>query len=164
MRLIVAPKRIAALVFLAALAVSGKLAADPREGHGDALEMAADRLELDVEAKSARLTGNVHLRIPQRAMAVSCPLVEVRYDQVPHVTWLRGSGGVTAELQGIKAQAPEVELDIPRGMLELRGGVRLTRGEGWLTAERASIQIATGKVALTDVKGSLPLPRPPPSP
>jgi lipopolysaccharide export system protein LptA len=158
----VTSKPIALAAFLAVAAAEGTLAADPKEGDSEALEMAADRLDLDVEAKSAVLTGNV--RLSKGALSVSCPRVEVRYDQIPHVTWLRGSGGVTAELQGIKAQAPTVELDLTRRTLDLRGGVRLTRGDGWITAEQASIQIATGKVAMTGVKGALPLPLPPPLP
>lgn len=155
-------KPLAFAAFLAVVAAEGTLAADPKAADSEALEMAADRLDLDVEAKSAVLTGNV--RLSKGALTVSCPRVEVRYDQVPHVTWLLGSGGVTAELQGIKAQAPTVELDLTRRTLELRGGVRLTRGEGWITAEQASIQIATGKVSMTGVKGVLPLPRQAPSP
>jgi lipopolysaccharide transport protein LptA len=149
------PLALAAFVTVAAAA--GTLAADPKQGDSDALEMAADRLDLDVEAKSAVLSGNV--RLSKGAMSVRCPRVEVRYDTMPHVTWVRGSGGVTAEVQGIKAQAPTVEIDLTSQTLELRGGVRLSRGEGWITAERASIQIATGKVEMTGVKGLIPLPR-----
>ena len=43
---------------------------------------------------------------------------------------------------------------------KLKGGVRLTRGKGWITAERASIDIPTQKVTLHDVKGSIPVDRP----
>lgn len=142
---------------LAALTVTRSLAADTRGG--EALEMAADRLDLDVAAKSAVLAG--HVKLTRGALSVSCPRVDVRYDQVPHVTWLRGSGGVTAEVSGTKAEAPEVELDLTSQTLELRGGVRLTRGDGWISAERATIQIATSKVSMTDVKGSLPVPTAP---
>src|ERR1035438_10484862 len=39
---------------------------------------------------------------------------------------------------GVHAEAPEVELDLSKQVLELRGGVRLTRGQGWLQAEKAS--------------------------
>ena len=124
--------------------------------------MVADRLDLDVAAKSAVLSG--HVKLTRGALSVSCPRVDVRYDQVPHVTWLRGSGGVTALLSGIKAEAPEVELDLASQTLELRGGVRLTRGEGWIAAERATIQIATSKVSMTDVKGAIPIPTANPSP
>jgi hypothetical protein len=76
---------------------------------------------------------------------------------VPHVTWARGSGGVVAEVKGVRAEAPEVELDLPGQSLALRGGVRLTRGEGWITADSATIQIATGKVSMIGVKGSIPV-------
>jgi len=51
-----------------------------------------------------------------------------------------------------------VELDLGKQVLDLRGGVRLTRGQGWLQADRASIEIATAKVSLVQVKGSIPVP------
>jgi lipopolysaccharide export system protein LptA len=120
-----------------------------------ALAMAADHLDLDVEAGTALLTG--HVKLTGGAMTLSCPRVEVRYDHVPHVTWARGTGGVVAEVQGVRAEAPEVELDLGARALDLRGGVRLTRGEGWITADRARIDLATSRVAMSGVKGSIPL-------
>jgi lipopolysaccharide export system protein LptA len=160
-----------ALALAAPLAVSaGTIAASPQAGSqappgpaqpvSEALDMTADRLELDIEAKTAILTG--HVKLSRAEMKVSCPRVDVRYDRVPHVTWARGSGGVVAEVKGVRAEAPEVEIDLPARTLDLRGGVRLTRGDGWLTAERASINMATAKVTLSDVKGSIPLPKPAP--
>jgi lipopolysaccharide export system protein LptA len=62
-----------------------------------------------------------------------------------------------AEVKGVRAEAPEVELDLAGQALSLRGGVRLTRGEGWITADQATIQITTGKVSMTGVKGSIPV-------
>lgn len=119
-----------------------------------ALEMVAEHLELDVAAKTAVLTGNV--RLTKGTVTVACPRVDVRYDEVPHVTWLKGSGGVAATVEGVRAEAPEVELDVGRQVLELRGGVRLSRAGGWLSAETASINVATGKVSMRAVKGSIP--------
>lgn len=156
---------------LVALAVAGPVstlartmtAEPPHHGGdeaGEALQMSADRLDLDVEAKTALLTG--HVRLARGAMTLSCPRVDVRYDHVPHVTWARGSGGVVAEVKGVRAQAPDVEVDLGARTMELRGGVRLTRGDGWITAERASINIATAKVTMSDVKGSIPIPKPSP--
>jgi lipopolysaccharide export system protein LptA len=150
----------------AALAVALPLSAAARtlsaEPHDDAepLQMSADRLDLDVEARTALLTG--HVKLARGPMSLSCPRVDVRYDHVPHVTWARGSGGVVAEIKGVRAEAPEVEVDLGARSMELRGGVRLTRGEGWITAERASIDIATAKVTMSDVKGSIPIPKPSP--
>ena len=139
--------------------LGGRLGAEPL--HDEApLAMSADHLDLDVEAKTATLTG--HVKLARGPMTLSCPRVDVRYDDVPHVTWARGSGGVVVEIKGVRAEAPDVEVDLGARILELRGGVRIARGEGWITAERASINVATGKVTMSDVKGSLPLPKPPP--
>jgi lipopolysaccharide export system protein LptA len=148
------------LAALGALATASRtLAQDPLKAvGGEALEMAAEQLDVDVEAKTAVLNGNV--KLTKGALTVSCPRVDVRYDDVPHVTWVKGSGGVIALVKGVRAEAPEVELDLARQVLDLRGGVRLTRGGGWLTAERATINIATAKVTMSDVKGSIPVSKP----
>jgi lipopolysaccharide export system protein LptA len=135
---------------------AGTMSAEPANA-GDPLQMSADRLELDVEAKTALLTG--HVKLTRGPMSLTCPRVDVRYDQVPHVTWVKGSGGVVADVKGVRAEAPEVEIDMAARTMELHGGVRLTRGEGWITAERASINIGTGKVSMSDVKGSIPIPK-----
>jgi lipopolysaccharide export system protein LptA len=150
---------------LAALAVlsaaPGALIADPpppaapEAASREPLDVAADRLELDVEAKTAVLSGNV--RLTKGAMSVSCPRVEARYDDAPQIVWARGTGGVVAEIRGARAEAPEVELDLGKQIVELRGGVRIARGAGWIKADRATIHMATGKVSMTDVKGSLPV-------
>ena len=49
------------------------------------------------------------------------------------------SGGYLGCIRGVHAEAPEVELDLAKQVLELRGGVRLTRGQGWLQADKATI-------------------------
>ena len=151
------PRAPASLLFAAALAVSGVPVADPlpTSNAKEPLEMSAEHLDLDVEARTALLTGGV--KLTKGSLTVACPRVEVRYDQIPHVTWARGSGGVVAEVKGVRAEAPEVELDLAGQALSLRGGVRLTRGEGWITADQATIQITTGKVSMTGVKGSIPV-------
>jgi lipopolysaccharide export system protein LptA len=147
-----------AAVALGVAALGASVAAARTPGRAaapvDPLDMAADRLDLDVAAKTAVLTG--HVRVKKGAVTVSCPRVDVRYDEVPNVTWVKGSGGVVATVEGVRAEAPEVELDVNRQVLELRGGVRLARGGGWLTAERASIEVASGRVSMSEVKGSIP--------
>lgn len=149
-------KQLAAFVLLVALtATSPRLAADPLQGLGDgAIDMSADRLELDIEARTGVLSGNV--KLTKGTLAVTCPEVRVRYDEDSRVIWARGSGGVVAEVKGVRAEAPEVEIDLETETIELRGGVRLSRGRGWLTAERATIHIATSKITMSAVKGSLP--------
>lgn len=102
------------------------------------------------------LTGNVALS--KGDLKVACPRIDLKFDNTPHVKWAKGSGGVVADVRGVHAEAPEVELDLGRQILDLRGGVRLTRGQGWLQADRATIDIASAKVTLTQVKGSIPVP------
>jgi lipopolysaccharide export system protein LptA len=143
------------------LATQRTARADPLAGiGGDALDITADSLEVDVPAGTAVLTG--HVSLIKGALKVECPRIDIKYDEAPHVKWAKGSGGVTAEIRGVHAEAPEVELDLARHVLELRGGVRLTRGQGWLNAERATIEISSAKVTLKDVRGSLPVALPKP--
>jgi lipopolysaccharide transport protein LptA len=120
------------------------------------LAVQADRLEVDVSAGEATLTGNVTLT--KGDLKVACPRIDLKFDGTPHVIWAKGSGGVTADVRGVHAEGPEAELDLPKQILELRGGVRLARGQGWLQAEQARIDIGTGKVTATQVKGSIPVP------
>ncbi len=125
---------------------------------GDALSLQADQLDVDVATGEAVLTGNVALM--KGDLKVACPRIDLKFDNTPHVKWAKGSGGVSADVRGVHAEAPEVELDLQRQILELRGGVRLTRGQGWLQADRATIDIASAKVTLAQVKGSIPVPPP----
>jgi len=135
----------------------GKADAEPLldVGRGD-VNVQADLLEVDVASGSALLTGQVVLG--KGDMSVRCPRVELTFDSSPHIKTARGSGGVVADVRGVHGEAPEVELDLKRHVLELRGGVKLSRGQGWLQAERASIELSTGKVSATHVKGSIPVP------
>ena len=124
-------------------------------GGENGVALQADRLEIDIVAGEGTLTGTVTLS--KGDLSVSCPRIDLRFDHTPHLTWARGSGGVTADVRGVHAEAPSVELDLTKQVLDLRGGVKLTRGQGWLTADSARIEIATAKVSLTQVKGSIPV-------
>ena len=68
-----------------------------------------------------------------------------------------GTGGVMARLKGIEAGADVIEFDATSRKVSLSGAVRLSRGRGWVRAERATLDIASGKVSLEEVKGSIPL-------
>jgi lipopolysaccharide transport protein LptA len=122
---------------------------------GEALDITADRLEVDVAEGTAALEGNV--RAAMGDLEVFSPKIEIRYDEAPRVKWARGSGGVRAKLKGIEATAHSIELDVVKRRVTLRGGVRLTRGKGWVKATKASIDLSTRKVTLHEVKGSIPV-------
>ena len=148
-----------AAVPLVALFHAGTVAADPLldVGKGD-VAIQADKLDVDVAAGTAVLTGKVVLT--KGDMTVRCPRFDLRFDTTPHVRWAKGSGGVVADVRGVHAEAPEVELDMVKQILEMRGGVKLSRGQGWIQAEKATIELATARVTATQVKGSIPVPKP----
>ena len=150
------PLRAALLVALFVSAFDGAQAKADLLTVGGDVTVQADKLEVDVSAGEALLTGNVSLA--KGGLHVACPRIDLKFDTSPHVSWARGSGGVVADVNGVHAEAPEVELDLTKHVLDLRGGVRLTRGQGWLTADSAKIDIGTAKVVLTQVKGSIPVP------
>ncbi len=152
-----------ALGLVAFLALGSSGVGAPRSAHavplaevaGEALDVTADRLEVDVAEGTAALEGNV--RAAMGDLEVFSPKIEIRYDEAPRVKWARGSGGVRAKLKGIEATAHSVELDVVKRTVTLRGGVRLTRGKGWVKASKASIDLSTRKVTLHEVKGSIPV-------
>jgi lipopolysaccharide export system protein LptA len=150
-RLLVLPLAIAALlapVTLARAEILGGVGSEP-------VKLQADQLDIDILAGEATLTGKVTLT--KGDLVVNCPRIELRFEHAPKLTWARGSGGVTADVRGVHAEAPSVELDLTKQVLDLRGGVKLTRGQGWLTADSARIEIGTAKVSLTQVKGAIPV-------
>jgi lipopolysaccharide export system protein LptA len=154
-RLLVVP------LLVAGLAVTAPPADATEILGGDAnVSLQADRLDIDILAGEATLTGKVTLT--KGDLLVNCPRIDLRFDHTPHVTWARGSGGVTADVRGVHAEAPSVEVDLSKQVLDLRGGVKLTRGQGWLTADSARIDLPTAKVSLTQVKGSIPVAKGPP--
>ena len=144
---------------LVALLWAGTVEADPLldVGKGD-VTIQADTLEVDVATGTAVLTGKVVLS--KGEMTVKCPRFDLKFDSTPHVRWAKGSGGVVADVRGVHGEAPEVELDMVKQILEMRGGVKLSRGQGWIQADKATIELATGKVTATQVKGSIPVPKP----
>ena len=149
-RLVVFP-----LAFAALFAPAPVAGAEPILGTDSTVSLQADSLEIDILTGEATMTGKVTLS--KGDLMVSCPRIDLKFDQTPHVTWAKGSGGVTADVRGVHAEAPSVELDLIKQVLDLRGGVRLSRGQGWLTADSARIDIPTAKVSLTQVKGSIPV-------
>jgi lipopolysaccharide export system protein LptA len=149
-RLFVLPLALAALLTPVTLA-----SAEILGGGADPVKLEADQLDIDILRGEATLTGKVTLT--KGDLVVNCPRIDLRFEHAPHLTWARGSGGVTADVRGVHAEAPSVELDLAKQVLDLRGGVKLTRGQGWLTADSARIEIATAKVSLLQVKGAIPV-------
>ena len=125
---------------------------------GQSLDVRADRLDVDIAKGTATLQGNVHAVLGE--LEVECGKIDVRYDEAPVVRYARGSDAVTVRLKGIEAKAATLEVDVARRSVRLQGGVKVSRGRGWVTAEAAQIDIATRHVTLDAVKGSIPVQAP----
>jgi lipopolysaccharide export system protein LptA len=124
----------------------------------EVLDVTAQRLDVDIEHGRAVLEGDVRASLGE--LQVQCPKVEMRYDEAPTVRWVRGTGGVRATLRDIEATAKLVEVDVARRQVKLNGGVELRRGRTWVHADNAVIEIASRRVSLHDVKGSIPVEAP----
>jgi lipopolysaccharide transport protein LptA len=122
---------------------------------GEELDVSAERLDVDVRSGTALLEGNVRAKLGE--LTVECARVELEYDESPRVRRARGSGGVVARFKGITAQAAGIDVDVPTHAVRFEGQVRLERGKGWVTAERAVLDVSTGKVSLESVKGMIPV-------
>lgn len=125
---------------------------------GEALDVKADKLEVDIDQGTAELDG--HVRVAMGELEVLAENVQIRYDRAPRVKWAKGTGAVRARVKGMEATAASVEVDMTARVVKLGGGVRLSRGKGWVKADRASIDLATHKVTLEDVSGSIPVETP----
>ena len=153
-RALILPFALAGLLLPASLA-----SAETLLGGDTNVSVQADRLDIDILAGEATLTGKVTLS--KGDLVVSCPKIDLHFDQTPHLTSAKATGGVTADVRGVHAEAPSAELDLTKQVLDLHGGVRLSRGQGWLTADTARIEIQTARVSLTQVKGSIPVAKAP---
>jgi hypothetical protein len=111
--------------------------ADPILG-GDALELSAERL-MSMSRRYGRADGHVTL---VRGLRVDCPhRRSLRRGAARHLG--QASGGV-ADIRGVHAEAPRWSSISPPHPRSRRCPPE--RGQGWLNADKATIEIATAKV------------------
>ncbi len=122
---------------------------------GEVLDVSAKHLDVDLERGDATLEGDV--RVTFGDLDVFCEKIEIRYDDAPLVRWARGTGHVRATMKGVAATAQSLEVDVPERRVRLVGTVKIERGRGWIQADRASIDLVTNRIALEQVRGSIPV-------
>ncbi len=146
----------AALVVAALLGAARLAGAQPiAVVEGQPIQVSAERLAVDVRKGTAVLSGKVRLR--RGELLIQCERVDARYDEAPNVTWAHATGEVVAEMRDLKARAQEAELFASKRTLVLRGGVRLWRASAWIEAREAQVDLATGRLTLEQVTGSIPV-------
>lgn len=147
------------LVFTGWLLGSGPAEAGPLDELKDEdLELIAERVDIDFARGEAELQGNVRARVG--SLKLEAGRVSLRYsgrDADSQVRWVKAHGGVTARLDELRLDAPELVLDVVGRRAELAGGVKIRRGKTWLRAKRARVDLRTKRVRLEQVRGTVPL-------
>jgi len=122
---------------------------------GETLDVRAEHLEVNLTRGEAVLEGQV--RVSFGELDVWCDRVDIRYDEAPMVRKAVGKGNLRATVKGIVATADALEVEVAERRAQLTGHVRVSRGKGWIEAERATIDLPSGKVNLDQVRGSIPV-------
>ena len=150
---------VASLAGAVALAASPSAPPPAFTALGDPVDVRAERMDVDLSQKTARLEGKVVLR--RGELSVSCARIDARYDDAPRVTWAHAAGLVVVDYRGTHAEATDAEIDLARHTVDLRGAVTVTRAGARLSADSASIDLSTLRVSLASVHGVIAAPPPP---
>lgn len=139
----------------------------PRPAHADplatidgkTLELQAERLELDLEGRNAKLSGHVRARLGK--LRIRAEQIEIEYDRAPSVKRVSARAGVTVLYDGARVEAKQLDVDVIAGEARLTGGVDVKRGQSKLRASSAVIDLRAKKLRLEQVTGSIELQRAP---
>ncbi|MEL6640705.1 MAG: lipopolysaccharide transport periplasmic protein LptA [Pseudomonadota bacterium] len=121
----------------------GGITTDP----GAPVEVAADSLSVDQDTGTAIFDGNVV--IGQGALRIAAGRAQVVYDATSgDIASFEATGGVTFANGQEAAEAQSANYDLKNGNLVLIGEVLLTQGASALSADRMTIDVATGNAQM----------------
>lgn len=110
------------------------------------VEITSDRLDLDQSAGTAVFTGGV--KVGQGALRLAADRVEVSYDEgggaAGTVRRMVATGNVTLSNGEEAAEAERATYDVASGRVEMEGNVLLTQGANALSSQRLSIDLDAG--------------------
>lgn len=110
------------------------------------VEITSDRLDLDQSAGTAVFTGGV--KVGQGALRLAADRVEVSYDEgggaAGTVRRMVATGNVTLSNGEEAAEADRATYDVASGRVEMEGNVLLTQGANALSSQRLSIDLDAG--------------------
>lgn len=139
-----------ALPLLASIGFAGNAIAQ-RHDSSAPIDFSAQTIELQDRANRAVLSGGVTIR--QANLTLTAARMTVSYtgqvlDGSPQVSRLDGSGGVTVNRPGQKAQAQYAVYDINDRVITMIGGVTLNEGGNTINGGRLSINLDTGRATI----------------
>jgi lipopolysaccharide transport protein LptA len=142
------PRRAPALLALALVAAGGDRAA---------LDIRADRLELDQPGGVARFEGNVVAT--QDEVELRCARLVARYDAKGEVGEVVAEGDVRVKSRDLAATAARASFDRAAGVLTLTGAPAVTRGPDHVRGETIRLWPDSGRVVVEQARGRLLVPR-----
>ena len=111
------------------------------------VEVAADSLSVDQETGTAIFDGNVV--IGQGDLRIAAGSAQVVYDAASgDIASFEATGGVTFANGTEAAEAQSASYDLQNGNLILIGDVLLTQGASALSADRMTIDVASGNAQM----------------
>ncbi len=122
-----------------------------------ALDVRADRLELDHRAGVVRFEGAVVAT--QGAFELRCERLEARYGQDGGLSELKAEGSLSVKSDGMIATASRAQYTRADDRLELTGEPKVIRGETELKGAKMTFFPKSGRLLVEAARGRLPAPR-----
>jgi len=132
-------------------AISLLLPCSAAAGGKGAVEIEADRLQIDHRDRSAEFEGHVVARYGE--LTLRCDAMSVSYDDRGAVVALRATGSVTVTRGDARATAASGRLDARQGLLVLEGSAVLVRGPHRLEGKRISVHLTSGRLDVERARG-----------
>jgi len=120
-----------------------------------AVEVEADKLQINHKLKTASFSGHVH--VSYGAIRLSCDEMIATYDDFGKVISLRANGAVRVKRGDAVATAAVAVLDARLNLLVLLGNPVLVQGQNRLEGKRITVHIESGKVNVEQAKGKFTL-------
>ena len=144
--------RLLAMVVVLTL-VAGALSQAPAQGipfggirhdSSQPVEITADSLSVDQEARTAEFNGSVAAGQGSLRLTADRLVVEYQGEGSGEIRLMRAYGNVTMTNGGEAAEAEEAIYTVVDGMMRMMGNVLLTQGENAIAGDIANINLDTG--------------------
>jgi lipopolysaccharide transport protein LptA len=137
------------------LSSAGEKNGAPSASVGRTVDIQADYLAVVHEKKTATFKG--HVRAVFGRIRLTCAKMTVRYNDKGEAASLDARGNVTVLTEDAEASAGLARLDVDRGILVLEKNPVVAKGPHRLKGSRIEVQLKTGRVEVSDAKGTFRL-------
>ncbi len=138
-----------------ALLVAAQETATQTSALSNPIDISADKLSVNHKDKTAVFEGNVTALFA--GLRITCVRMQLVYNDNGEAVSIQIEGNITVISDDTKATAGRATLDSKRGVLVLIGKPTLIRGPHKLEGSRIEVFINSGRVEVTEAKGTFRL-------